>query len=194
MVPGVLGVTPQRVSLAPVGAEVGEENPWRDQKSPRTSPRATTRTCDRWGSSPSCERTLGFLSNFAVAFSYISVVDRHVHEPGRRIRRRRTGRLLGVAARHPRPDLRRAELRRAGQPLPGRGLDLPVVEAPVQPDARLVHRLDLLLGGGRDGHRRRGHRAARPRRRSTRRSSFARLARPSGVTTMCTFIGPRRPC
>ena len=77
------------------------------------------------------------------------------------LRRRRAGLLLGVAARHPRPDVRRPQLRRAGQPLPGRRFDLPVVEAAVEPDARLVHRLDLLLGRCPDRDRRRRHRAAR---------------------------------
>ena len=51
-----------------------------------------------------------------------------------------------MAAGHPRPDVRRPQLRRAGEPLPGGRLDLPVVEAAVEQDARLVHRLDLLLG------------------------------------------------
>ena len=36
---------------------------------------------------------------------------------------------------------------------PVAGSHLPVVEAPVAPDARLVHRLVLLLGAGRDGDR-----------------------------------------
>ena len=87
---------------------------------PRTSRRRTTRTCGRWASSPSCKRTLGFLSNFAVAFSYISVSTGTFTQPGRRLRRRRAGDLLGVAAGHPRPDVRRPELRRAVEPLPGR--------------------------------------------------------------------------
>ncbi len=38
-----------------------------------TSRLVMTRTCVRWASSPSCRRTLGFLSNFAIAFSFISV-------------------------------------------------------------------------------------------------------------------------
>ena len=133
-------------------------------------------------------------------------VDRHVHEPGGRVRRRWSGDLLGVAARHPRPDVRRPELRRAVQPLPGRGLDLPVVEAALEPDARLVHRLDLLLGRRHHRDRGRGDRAARhvddlarpdqarrsvaDRRRSTCSRSSASLVL---VTTTIINVGRRPP-
>ena len=91
-------------------------------------------------------------------------LDRVVRQLRRRHRAGRAGLLLVVADRHRRPAARRPRLRRAGQPLPGRRVDLPVVEAPVEPDARLVHRLVLLLGPGRDGHRGRGHRRVRDRR------------------------------
>ena len=50
------------------------------------------------GIKPELKRTLGFLSNFAVAFSYHQRVDRHVHELGSRLRRRRAGDLLDLAA------------------------------------------------------------------------------------------------
>ena len=84
------------------------------------------------GIKPELKRTLGFLSNFAIAFSYISVsTGTFTNYRASALRRRRSGDLLVLAHRHPRPDVRRAELRRAGQPLPGRRLDLPVVEAPV---------------------------------------------------------------
>ena len=63
-----------------------------------------------------------------------------------------------MAPGHPRPDVRCLELCRACESFPGGRLDLPVVETPVEQDAGLVHRLDLLLGrrldhhgGGRDG-------------------------------------------
>ena len=148
----------------------------------RTSPRATTPICDRWASSPSCRRTLGFLSNFAVAFSFISVSTGTFTNQAVALRRRRPGVLLGVAARHPRPDVRRPELRRAGEPLPGRRLDLPVVEAPVEPDARLVHRLVLLLGRGRHRHRGRGDGAARP---------LDDLSRPDQARRSVAGPGPR---
>ena len=113
------------------------------------------------GIKPELQRSLGFLSNFAVAFSYISVSTGTFTQPGRRLRRGRAGVLLGVADRHPGPDVRGPELRGALQPLPGRRLHLPVVQAPVQQDARLVHRLDLLLGRRRHGDGRGRHRAAR---------------------------------
>ena len=63
-----------------------------------------------------------------------------------------------------RPAARRARLRRAGQPLPGRRLRLPMVQATVEPDARLVHGLVLLLGPGRDGECGRRDRRLRRRR------------------------------
>ena len=81
------------------------------------------------GIKPELQRTLGFLSNFAVAFSYISVsTGTFTNRPsgsasaGRYV-------LLGLAPRRHRPDVRGPQLRRAVEPLPGRGVDLPVVEA-----------------------------------------------------------------
>ena len=113
-------------------------------------------------------------------------LDRHVHAI------RRVGFGVGGPAFFwswplvdPRPDVRRPELRRAVQPLPGRGLDLPVVEAPVQPDARLVHRLVLLLGRRRHGDRRRGDRAARPRRRSSGSTCAGRPVAAPGARHAC---------
>ena len=104
-------------------------------------------------------------------------LDRHVRQL-----RRRAGQagpaffwswpivIIGPARRGP-------GLRRTCQPLPGRGLDLPVVQAPVQPDARLVHRLVLLLGPGRDRHRGRGHRGLRRSTGSSQTERLPRLAR-----------------
>ncbi len=62
--------SPEGQSRAPERAVGGES--WR-VPTRRTSPRATTPISGHSGSSPSFQRTLGFLSNFAVAFSYISV-------------------------------------------------------------------------------------------------------------------------
>ena len=70
---------------------------------PRTSPRATTRTCARWASSRSCERTLGFLSNFAIAFSFISVSTGSFGNFGVGIGLGGPVVLLVVADRHRRP-------------------------------------------------------------------------------------------
>ena len=82
-------------------------------------------------------------------------LDRLVRQLRRRHRPRRSGLdLLVVDRRRHRPVARRARVRRAGQPLPGGRVDLPVVEAAVAPDARLVHRLVLLLGPGPDRQRR----------------------------------------
>ena len=138
-------------------------------------------------SSRSCRRTLGFLSNFAIAFSFISVSTGTFGNFGVGIGLGRAGVLLVVADRHHRPVARRARVRRAGEPLPGRRLDLPVVEAPVEPDARLVHRLVLLLGPGRDGHRGRGH-----RRRSSSTASTARSGRARRSSTRPTRPASRR--
>ena len=142
------------------------------------------------GIKPELKRSLGFLSNFAVAFSYISVSTGTSRTQAVGIRRRRAGVLLGVAARHPRPDLRGPEFRRACQPLPGRRLDLPVVEAAFEQDARLVHRLVLLLGG-------RPHRHA-PSPSPSRWSLSTHLRRPGfklgdpsparAVTTCTSFL------
>ena len=83
------------------------------------------------GIKPELKRSLGFLSNFAVAFSYISVSTGTYTLIALGLGLGGPGVLLVLAAGHPRPDLRRPELRRAGEPLPGCRLDLPVVEAPV---------------------------------------------------------------
>ena len=116
------------------------------------------------GIKPELKRTLGFLSNFALAFSFISVSTGSFGNFGVGLGLGGPADLLDLADHRRRPVHRRARLRRAGEPLPGRRLDLPVVEAAVAPDARLVHRLVLLLGAGRDGDRRRGHRRLRRRR------------------------------
>ena len=120
------------------------------------------------GIKPELRRSLGFLSNFAVAFSYISVS---------------TGTFtliaLGLGVGGPAffwswplvilgqtfVALNFAEL---ASHFPVAGLDLPVVEAALEPDARLVHRLVLFLGRRRDGDR--GRRA---RCRSSCRASSA---------------------
>ena len=140
-------VTVSMVSRAPRPRGAWRRVVARGRFAPRlTRRRRTTPICARWASSRSCKRTLGFLSNFAVAFSYISVSTGTFTLMGLGLGGRRAGLLLVVADRRRRPAVRRAELRRARQPLPGGRLDLPVVEAPVEQDARLVHRLDLLLG------------------------------------------------
>ena len=71
--PGVPRVAPQRSVSHRAGAVVGGGHRGGIQQSAGQSPRGTTPTCGRSASSRSCKRTLGFLSNFAVAFSYISV-------------------------------------------------------------------------------------------------------------------------
>ncbi len=81
--------------------------------------------------------------------------DRHIHAHRPWMGRRRPRVLLVLADHHPGPDLRRPELLRAREPLPGRRVHLPVVEASLQPDARLVHRMVLLLGRRGHGDRRR---------------------------------------
>ena len=59
-------------------------------------------------------------------------LDRHVHQPGGGLRRRRSGHgHVGLGHGHHRPVIRGPQLRRAVEPLPDRRLDLPVVEAPV---------------------------------------------------------------
>ena len=145
-------MTPQR-SVSHHGCGGRRRRSWRVRPNPRTSQRGTTRTCESLGIKPELKRSLGFLSNFAVAFSYISVSTG-------------TFTQLGVAFGVGGPAifwawpivilgqtfvaLNFAEL---VEPLSGRGLDLPVVEAAVEPDAGLVHRLDLLLGWRADRHR-----------------------------------------
>ena len=144
------------------------------------------------GIKPELRRTLGFLSNFAVAFSFISVSTGTFTATSRsasgRPGRRSSGRGRSSSSARLIVAL---ELRRAGEPLPGRGLDLPVVEAPLEPDARLVHRLVLLLGRRRHGHRGRGHRAAfvvdgihgaNPE----GQTAFLDSPDPTGLTTMFT--------
>src|ERR1019366_9360967 len=89
-------------------------------------------------------------------------LDGHLHADRTRVGGWRTVVLLVLAADHRRPAVRGPELRRAGQPLPGRRLDLPVVEATVEPDPRLLHGLDLLLGRRADGDGGGRNGAARP--------------------------------
>ena len=142
------------------------------------------------GIKPELRRTLGFLSNFAIAFSFISVSTGSFGNFG-----------VGIGLGGPAffwswpivilgQTLRRPGLRRAGEPLPGRGLDLPVVEAPVEPDAWLVHRLVLLLGPGRDGHGRRGHRSpfVIDGIHGPSADAFLDSPDPTGITTMFTFV------
>ncbi len=62
--------TPE-VSLAPVVRGGRRRRSWRNR--PRIRQSATMRTCAQLGIKPELRRSLGFLSNFAVAFSYISV-------------------------------------------------------------------------------------------------------------------------
>ena len=110
-------------------------------------------------------------------------LDRVVRQLRRRLRPRRAADVLDLADHRRRPVPRRPRLRRAGQSLPGRRLDLPVVEAPVAPDAGLVHRLVLLLGPGRDGHRGRLHRRLRGRRdHGPRRTSWRARRRSASAT------------
>ena len=143
------------------------------------------------GIKPELRRTLGFLSNFAIAFSFISVSTGSSRQLRDRHRAGRAGVLLVVADRHHRPAHRRPRLRRAGEPLPGRGLDLPVVEAPLEPDARLVHRLVLLLGPRRHGNRCRGDRRRSSSTASTARSeNFLDSPDPTGLDDACSRSSP----
>ena len=127
---------------------------WRDPSIRRTSPTATMPTCDRSASSPSSSVRLGSCRT-SRSRSASSAFDRHVHAHRPWMGRRRPRVLLVVADHHPGPDFRRPELLRAREPLPGRRVHLPVVEASLEPDARLVHRLVLLLGRRGHGDRRR---------------------------------------
>ena len=115
------------------------------------------------GIKPELRRTLGFLSNFAIAFAFISVSTGSFGNFGGRHRAWRSGHVLDLVRHRRRPAARGPRVRRAGQPLPGRRVGLPVVEAVVEPRPRLVHRLVLLLGPGRDGQRGRGDRRVRDR-------------------------------
>ncbi len=167
--------------------------------------RATTPSCGRWGSNRELKRTLGFMSNFAIAFAFISVSTGSYGNFGVGIGLGGTGVLLDLADRHRRPVPGRPRLRRAGEPFPGRGLDLPVVEAPVEPDARVVHRLVLLLGPGRHGQRRGRHRRLRGLRDhgrwpgvprlavAHRRRQHAYLHRPHGIAAHDADQRLRRP-
>ena len=126
---------------------------------PRTSPRATTRTCGRSASSPSCSARSGSCptsrSHSATSAS----------RPGRSRNYRRSASASAV-----RPSSGRGRSSSSARPswrstspsssshFPVAGFDLPVVEATVEPDPRLVHRLVLLLGRRRHGHGRRRHR------------------------------------
>ena len=129
------------------------------------------------GIKPELRRTLGFLSNFAIAFAFISVSTGSFGNFGVGIGL--SGPVFfwtwlmvigGQTAGGP-------ELRRAVQPLPGGRIDLPVVEATVEPNPRLVHRLVLLLGPGRHRQRGGGHRRLRDLRLPRRRPGVPRLAR-----------------
>ena len=155
------------VSLAPDGAVVGggivagPSQPAGRRRARRRAP-AVARA-----SSPSCKRSLGFLSNFAVAFSYISVATGIVHA------HRARPRLGGPAFFWSWPivilgqtfvALNFAEL---ASHFPVAGSIYQWSKRLSQPDARLVHRLVLLLGRRRHRHRGRRHRPARPRRASS---------------------------
>ena len=127
---------------------------WREPSSPRKSRRATTRTFASLGIKPELRRTLGFLSNFAIAFSFISVSTGSFGNFGRSASALAGPAVLLVVVRSSSSasSSSRLVLRRAGEPLPGGRVDLPVVEAPVEPDPGLVHGLVLFLGAGRHGH------------------------------------------
>ena len=122
---------------------------------------ATTPTCDRSGSSPSCNGRLGFLSNFAVAFSYISV------STGTFTNQAVAFGVGGPAVFWAWPivilgqtfvALNFAEL---SSHFPVAGSIYQWSKRLSQQDARLVHRLDLLLGRRHHRDRGRGDRAAR---------------------------------
>ena len=166
-----------------------EEISWRDQPITEDVAARDDAHLRSLGIKPELKRTLGFLSNFAVAFSYISVSTGTFTNQAVAFGVGGPRDLLGLAAGHPRPDLRRAQLRRAGEPLPGRRLDLPVVEAAVEPDARLVHRLDLLLGRRHHRDRGRGDRAARAVDDLSGRDQARRIRRRSPRLDMQSFIG-----
>ena len=142
------------------------------------------------GIKPELRRTLGFLSNFAIAFSFISVSTGSFGNFGVGIG------LGGPAFFWSWPIVIGGQLLVAlvfaelASHFPGGRLDLPVVEAPVQPNARLVHRLVLLLGPGRHRHGGRRHRRVRDRRhpRRGRRRGFLDSPDPTGITTMFTFV------
>ncbi len=73
------------------------------------------------GIKPELKRSLGFLSNFAVAFSLHQRLDRNLHPDRPWPGRRRPVVLLVLAAGRPGPALRGPQLRRAVEPLPSRG-------------------------------------------------------------------------
>ncbi len=104
-------------------------------------------------------RTLGFLSNFAVAFSYISVSTGtfslfYARHPGGR-----SGFLLDMADRRHRAVHRRAELCRTRVPFPYRRFDLPMEQAALWAQSGLVYWMVLLLCRRPDHHRRCIHRS-----------------------------------
>ena len=111
------------------------------------------------GYKPQLNRVLGLFSNFSVAFTYLSpmvgdLLAVHVRRGHGRPR-------LRVADLDPRrrDAVRRARLRRAGQPLPGRRRALPVQQVLGGPQLRLVRRLVLrhrAARHGRGGRHRRG--------------------------------------
>ncbi len=152
------------------------------------------------GIKPELRRTLGFLSNFAIAFAFISVSTGSFGNFG-------GGIALGgpamfwtwfvICGGQFLVALVFAEL---ASHLPGRRLRLPMVEATVEPDARLVHRLVLLLGPGR--HRQCGRRHRRLRRRAVSRphwccttdaATFLDSPSPGGFTSMFIVRRDRRP-
>ena len=115
------------------------------------------------GIKPELQRTLGFLSNFAIAFSFISVSTGIVHAT--------SASAIGVGGPAffwswpiviARPDSSSpSNFAELASHFPVAGSIYQWSKRLSQPDARLVHRLDLLLGAGRDRHRGRGHRPAR---------------------------------
>ena len=111
-------------------------------------------TFSRSASSPSCAGRSGS-SRTSRSPSLHQRLDRVLRQLRRRHRPGWAGVVLDVADHRSRGQflvaLGFAEL---ASHYPVAGSDLPVVEAPVAPDAGLVHRLVLLLGPGRDGHAR----------------------------------------
>ena len=95
-------------------------------------------------------RSLGSFSSFAAGFSYISILTGMFQTAALGLLLRRPRLHLGLAGRLPRPDDRRAAVRRALGALSAGRVGVPVVEEAGGQAVGLEHRLDLPLRADRD--------------------------------------------